>query len=525
MLQCETDSNNSMYYHHPNLQGQTNTTINTQYPTNTQYTSNVPGQSNILYPQNIQGHPNIHYSPIIQPQPNMNVNTYIPNHPNPYTRHYNQDQQLSQIPPRHTTPTATTPMQPLQTDTNNYDLLDYSMSSEEEDMQNRGAPTDKHPWQYVDNKRKRRKRHNEINVTTEETSTSNRYQPLEKSSDNKEDDPEPTVERHQQPQEHKPPPIYIYGVTNFKAMTESLSKIVADEQYYTRTTTENTVKINLKTVEAYRKLVHHLREEGIVFHTYQLKEDRAYRVVIRGLHPTTQAEEIKEELSAKGHQIRNIVNIKHRITKNPLPLFYADLEPHNNNKDIYNIEFLCHTRIIVEPPRKRNDIIQCMRCQRYGHSRTYCTKPYNCVRCGRAHDSRTCKKPRSIPATCALCNGDHPANFKGCSVYQDLRNLKTNNNRNSSLIRQQNQQRQDQHQFGLISTTTTPLNPQQSRKPTYAQIARNNTNTSAENNETEILTTTLTSFLNQFKEMFNQLINQNSMILNMLTTVISKIVH
>ena len=25
------------------------------------------------------------------------------------------------------------------------------MSSEEEDMQNRGVPTDKHPWQYVDN--------------------------------------------------------------------------------------------------------------------------------------------------------------------------------------------------------------------------------------------------------------------------------------------------------------------------------------------------------------------------------------
>jgi hypothetical protein len=32
-------------------------------------------------------------------------------------------------------------------------------------------------------------------------------------------------------------------------MTETLSQIVADEQYYTRTTTENTVKIIVKTVE------------------------------------------------------------------------------------------------------------------------------------------------------------------------------------------------------------------------------------------------------------------------------------
>jgi hypothetical protein len=42
-------------------------------------------------------------------------------------------------------------------------------------------------------------------------------------------------------------------------MTETLSQIVADEQYHTRTT-KNTVKIIVKTVESYRKLVHHLRE-------------------------------------------------------------------------------------------------------------------------------------------------------------------------------------------------------------------------------------------------------------------------
>jgi hypothetical protein len=50
---------------------------------------------------------------------------------------------------------------------------------------------------------------------------------------------------------------------DFKAMTETLSQIVADEQYHTRTTTENTVKIIVKTVESYRKLVHHLREKAL----------------------------------------------------------------------------------------------------------------------------------------------------------------------------------------------------------------------------------------------------------------------
>jgi hypothetical protein len=139
-------------------------------------------------------------------------------------------------------------------------------------------------------------------------------------------------------------------------MTETLSQIVGGEQYHTSTTPENTVKIIIKTVESYRKLVHHLREEGIVYHTYQLKEDRAYRIVIGELHPSIQTEEIKEELSSKGHKVRNLANVKHRLTKNPLPLFY--IEPQNNNTDIYNIEFLCHTRITVEPPRKRIEIVQ-----------------------------------------------------------------------------------------------------------------------------------------------------------------------
>jgi uncharacterized Zn finger protein len=124
----------------------------------------------------------------------------------------------------------------------------------------------------------------------------------------------------------------------------------------------------------------------------------------------------------------------------------------------------------------------------------------------------------------ALCNGDHPANFKGCSVYQDLINLKTNNNINSASLQQQNQQELSQQQPGHKTTSTILQNYQHNRRLTYAQSVRNEIHTPTVNHETETKTT-LTSFLNQFKEMFNQLLNQNSMILNMLTTVTSKIIY
>lgn len=38
--------------------------------------------------------------------------------------------------------------------------------------------------------------------------------------------------------------------------------------------------------------------------------------------------------------------------------------------------------------------------------------------------SLTCTKPRDTPAKCANCQGEHPANYKGCQTLKDLRNMR-----------------------------------------------------------------------------------------------------
>ena len=121
-----------------------------------------------------------------------------------------------------------------------------------------------------------------------------------------------------------------------------------------------------------------------------------------------------------GNTVRNIMNIKHKQTKDPLSLFFVDLEPQANNKEIFNLQFLGNTKITIEAPHKNRNIVQCQRRQAYGHSKTYCTKPYRCVKCGGQHDSKDCTKPRHNPAKCALFGEDHPANYKGCTVYKNL---------------------------------------------------------------------------------------------------------
>ena len=43
----------------------------------------------------------------------------------------------------------------------------------------------------------------------------------------------------------------------------------------------NSIKINTHSVEAHRKLVQHFKQNNVEFHTYQLKQERANRTIIK----------------------------------------------------------------------------------------------------------------------------------------------------------------------------------------------------------------------------------------------------
>jgi diaminopimelate epimerase len=117
-------------------------------------------------------------------------------------------------------------------------------------------------------------------------------------------------------------------------MIENLTNVTEEETYQCKILQNDTVKINTQNPETYRKLIRHLHCEKIVHQTCQMKQNRAYRVVIRNLHYSIPIDEIEEGLNKQGHTVRNIVNIRHRINKHPLSMFYVDLEPKQNNKEI-----------------------------------------------------------------------------------------------------------------------------------------------------------------------------------------------
>ncbi|KAF0770585.1 piggyBac transposable element-derived protein 4-like [Aphis craccivora] len=136
------------------------------------------------------------------------------------------------------------------------------------------------------------------------------------------------------------------------------------------------------------------------------------------LLPSTSCDDIKSALKNCSLSVLQVVNVLQRQTKIPLPLFFVDLVKDDNSKTIFDITSILHTKIKVEEPHKRRDLVQCQNCQHYGHTRSYCNHFPRYVRCGKNHLSSLCDKPNDVPPTCALCQGKHPANYTGCQIHK-----------------------------------------------------------------------------------------------------------
>lgn len=296
----------------------------------------------------------------------------------------------------------------------------------------------------------------------------------------------------------KPPPIFIPDVGDINKMVTNLSRVIPSSDFSYKSLRDGQVRLVIKTVENYRKIVKHLESSNKSYHTFQLKPERAFRAVIKGLHHSTQISDIKAYLLSFGHQVRSVRNVISRGTKIPLPMFFVDLDPNPNNKDIFNIRSFDNAIIEVVAPKKYDDIVQCFRCQEFGHTKSYCRKPFRCVKCGLGHSTAECTKTPNTPPQCVHCLQKHTASYKGCQIYQNLVNKRT-----TKVIRP-NVERVN-HNNNNIYTPVNPNNPM-----TYAQAI-----TGTENNGNRLLQK-IESMLEKQIELTNTLMNMMSILITKL---------
>ena len=72
-------------------------------------------------------------------------------------------------------------------------------------------------------------------------------------------------------------------------------------------------------------------------------------MVVKHVHHTTDLEDIRNELRALGHEVRNVMNVRHGQAKEPPNIFLVELEPAKNNEDIYEVKAIQNKIIQIEP--------------------------------------------------------------------------------------------------------------------------------------------------------------------------------
>lgn len=116
----------------------------------------------------------------------------------------------------------------------------------------------------------------------------------------------------------KPPPIFIQTQINYNTFCLKINELTDSSGFDCKYT--KGIKPQTYSPDSYRSVVNYLKANNVLFHSHQLKEEKAFHIVVRNLHPTTDLFFIKDQLLENGHIIRNV---RPQIDKGPpFYLFY-----------------------------------------------------------------------------------------------------------------------------------------------------------------------------------------------------------
>lgn len=212
-----------------------------------------------------------------------------------------------------------------------------------------------------------------------------------------------------------PPPIVIHGqFLDHKTLNTYLTAKLKEKFYWKHTA--NTTILQTTTYEDWVLANKNFDTGKIEFHTYTPREEKSHAFVLRGLYHEVDVEEIKDELKTHDVLAKEIYIMKG--TK--FPSFMVVTTSATTLKNLeQNVKFLDHTVVRWERHNNNKKIIQCHRCQMWGHATSNCRASPRCLKCAMEHLTNQCTKSREEPAKCVNCAEAHPANSVACPVYQD----------------------------------------------------------------------------------------------------------
>ena len=180
-------------------------------------------------------------------------------------------------------------------------------------------------------------------------------------------------------------------------------------------------------------------------------------------------------------------------------------------------------KIAVEAPRKKNHIVQCTRCQFYGHTKITAPDHMFALSVG-ANTIGPCGQNTLMPQSRVLYVTENTRRATNDVLYiNNLQQARDKTHRSNHPTATQTSTTpvniNDTSQFPLpykVHSVPAPEPPPFPFPSPYSYIATHH-------QQPINVAKQLSTYLNEFKTMFGQLIQQNGLILNMLSTVIQKL--
>lgn len=218
----------------------------------------------------------------------------------------------------------------------------------------------------------------------------------------------------------KPPPIIIH--TQLKNPKETYKQI----QSWAKKPIYFTLSNNLRHVHTTDKsdfyaIRQKFDEIKFEYQTHTPKDEIPKKLILKGLGDDYTADEIKDDLKS---QLDSVIDVKQLQKtsqtgeKTPLNIFMVYFSYETRlSVAIKVLRYCCLHKIKLEYFRRNGQrkFTQCFNCQSFGHESRNCTLKFKCVKCVEHHEPGKCsKKKEDGNAVCVNCNGNHPANYRGC---------------------------------------------------------------------------------------------------------------
>ena len=158
--------------------------------------------------------------------------------------------------------------------------------------------------------------------------------------------------------------------------------------------TMNDLKIRTANNADHKSAITFLKAKGIEFYTHDPNPSQQVKYILRGLPPSTDGEEIVTKLTKKGVEVNHVRQMKRNIVEDDmrvvklLPMWIVTIPKIEENiENFKSVTVILNFFILIQDYKASERVLQCFRCQNFGHKAEFCFIKEICVKCAGNHNT------------------------------------------------------------------------------------------------------------------------------------------